>query len=61
MDSRVAEIIKLVAIAQTAAMIVMVPLSIIASVYALDGLEKFDLWLRRRDEKRALAGTEKKA
>jgi hypothetical protein len=61
MDPRVAELIRLFAIAQLAAVIIMVPLSILASVWALDGLEKFDLWLRRRDEKRVLALIEKKA
>jgi hypothetical protein len=61
MDTRVAELIKLLAIAQAAAVIVMVPLSVFASAWALDGLEKFDVWLRRRNGKRPLAPTDGKA
>ena len=35
-----------------AALVVLIVLSFVGSVLALEGLEKLDLWMRRRDEKR---------
>ena len=50
MNAEMVRAAALLVAVNAAAAIVMVPLSIIVSVFALEGLEKFDLWLRRKRE-----------
>jgi hypothetical protein len=57
MNALAAELIARLAVADVAAFVVMLPLSIIGSVLALEGLERFDLSMRRKVEKRLLAPT----
>ena len=55
MNADMAEVVMMIAAVNAAAVLVLVPLSFIGSALALNGLEKLDLWMRRRDEKRPLA------
>jgi len=50
MNAEMVRVAALLVAVNAAAAIVMVPLSIIVSAFALEGLEKFDLWLRRKRE-----------
>ncbi|MFO1452569.1 MAG: hypothetical protein U1F61_30665 [Opitutaceae bacterium] len=54
MSADIAAVVTLLAAVNTVAVIVLVPLSFAGSVVALKGLEKLDLWLRRRGEKRTV-------
>jgi hypothetical protein len=57
MNAQVAEVLKMLMEVDAAAFVVMVPLAFIGSVFALEGLERFDLSMRRKVEKRLLAPT----
>jgi hypothetical protein len=51
MNEDLAKIIIMLAAVNVAAAIVMVPLSYIVSAWALNGLEKLDLWMSRTHKK----------
>jgi len=48
MDAQIAEVVKMLLTLDTAVLVVIVPLSFIASELALKGLEKLDLWMSRK-------------
>ena len=52
MSTGITEVVLILAAVNAVAVVVLVPLSFIISGLALDGLERLDLWMRRRDEKR---------
>ena len=54
MGAQIVQLATVLAIANTVAALVMVPLAFLVSSIALNYLEQFDLWIRRRDEKRTL-------
>ena len=52
MNANIAEVVTLLVTVNVVALVALVPLSFIGSALALHGLEKLDVWLRRKDEKR---------
>jgi hypothetical protein len=61
MSEHIAKVVAMLVALNAAVMVVMIPLSFIVSVLALNGLEKFDLWLRHRAEKRSPVSTDETA
>jgi hypothetical protein len=51
MNADIAEVVTMIVAVNAAAVVVLVVLSFIGSMLALDGLAKLDEWMRRRDEK----------
>jgi hypothetical protein len=51
MSAGVAEVVTMLLTINAAAVAVLVPLSFIASALALEGLEKLDGWMRRKEER----------
>ena len=58
MNAEIAKVAVLLMAVNAAAAVVMIPLALGASALALDGLEKFDLWLRCRSALRPHARSE---
>jgi hypothetical protein len=54
MSAGIGEVVSLLVAVNAAALVVLVILSFVGSALALDGLEKLDSWLRRRDHRRPL-------
>jgi hypothetical protein len=52
MSAGIGEVVLMLVAVNLAALVVLVPLSFVGSALALDGLEKLDSWLRRKDERR---------
>ena len=52
MSAGIGEVVLLLVIVNAAALVVLVILSFIGSAFALNGLEKLDSWLSRREHRR---------
>ncbi|HUR57300.1 MAG TPA: hypothetical protein VM029_06300 [Opitutaceae bacterium] len=53
MNADIARVVGTIVAANVAAMFVLVALSFLGGAWALDGLEKLDVWLRRKGEDRS--------
>jgi hypothetical protein len=51
MSGDIAKVVTMLVTVNVVALVVLIALSFAGSVLALEGLEKLDLWMRRRDEK----------
>jgi hypothetical protein len=59
MTADMVKVIAMIAAINAAVAIVMIPVSVIISAWALNWLEKFDWWLSRKHEKRPFAPIDK--
>ena len=61
MNADVAEVVTMLVAVNVAALLALVALSFIGSVLALEGLEKLDGWMRRKDERPSAPASVEKA
>ena len=61
MNADVAEVVTMLVAVNAAALLALIALSFIGSVLALEGLEKLDLWMRRKDERPSTHTIDEKA